>query len=518
MECGCRKRHSGCVEQRIFGAKQLLQKFVAELKKKSCKILNRPLILRCSIRVTLRSILEIVSVLRDMRGSASNSNRQPLLMEYDMSREQETKELDKQWQEDLRWKGIERSYTAADVVRLRGSVQIEYTLARRGAERLWNALDMLPYVHSLGALTGNQAVQMAKAGLPAIYLSGWQVAADSNSAGQMYPDQSLYPADSAPNLVRAINAALGRADQIHRAEGDDSIDWFLPIIADAESGFGGVLNAFELMKDMIDAGAAGVHFEDQLSSAKKCGHMGGKVLVPTGEAVQKLAAARLAADICGVPTLLLARTDSLGAKLITSDIDSNDEPFITGKRTSEGFYEVKCGMEQAVSRGLAYAKYADLVWCETATPDLGEAREFAQAIREEFPGKRLAYNCSPSFNWRANLDDATIAKFQAELGEMGYRYQFITLAGFHANNHGMFSLANGYRDRGMSAYVELQEAEFAAESLGYTAHKHQREVGAGYFDAVTQAVTGGKSSITALSGSTEEEQFEAPAEEHRIAA
>ena len=435
-----------------------------------------------------------------------------------MSREQETNELDKQWREDLRWKGIERSYTAADVVRLRGSVQIEYTLARRGAERLWDSLEKLPYVHSLGALTGNQAVQMAKAGLPAIYLSGWQVAADSNSAGQMYPDQSLYPADSAPNLVRAINAALGRADQIHRAEGDDSIDWFLPIIADAESGFGGVLNAFELMKDMIDAGAAGVHFEDQLSSAKKCGHMGGKVLVPTREAVQKLAAARLAADICGVPTLLLARTDSLGAKLITSDVDPNDEPFITGKRTSEGFYEVKCGMDQAVSRGLAYAQYADLVWCETSKPDLGEAREFAQAVREKFPGKRLAYNCSPSFNWRANLDDATIAKFQSELGEMGYRYQFITLAGFHANNHGMFSLANGYRDRGMSAYVELQEAEFAAESLGYTAHKHQREVGAGYFDAVTHAVTGGTSSITALSGSTEEEQFEAPAQEQLIAA
>ena len=433
-----------------------------------------------------------------------------------MNRTHETATLEKQWRDDPRWRGVERGYSAADVVRLRGSVRIEHTLARRGAERLWDALDTLPYVHSLGALTGNQAVQMAKAGLQAIYLSGWQVAADAN--GQMYPDQSLYPADSAPNLLRAINAALARADQIHHAEGDDSIDWFLPVVADAESGFGGVLNAFELMKDMIDAGAAGVHFEDQLSSAKKCGHMGGKVLVPTREAVQKLVAARLAADVCGVPTLLMARTDSLGAKLLTSDVDPNDQPFATGKRTPEGFYEVRCGMEQAVSRGLAYAPYADLVWCETAKPDLGEAREFAQAIRERFPGQRLAYNCSPSFNWRANLDDSDIARFQEALAEMGYRFQFITLAGFHAVNQGMFSLAHGYRDRGMSAYVELQEAEFAAEPLGYTAHKHQREVGAGYFDAVTQVVTGGTSSITALSGSTEEEQFEPPAEEQRAVA
>ena len=435
-----------------------------------------------------------------------------------MSRKQETAILEKQWREDPRWRGIERGYAAADVVRLRGSVRIEHTLARRGAERLWNALDTLPFVRTLGALTGNQAVQMAKAGLQAVYLSGWQVAADANSAGQMYPDQSLYPADSAPNLLRAINAALARADQIHHAEGDDSIDWFLPVVADAESGFGGVLNAFELMKDMIDAGAAGVHFEDQLSSAKKCGHMGGKVLVPTREAVQKLAAARLAADVCGVPTLLMARTDALGAKLLTSDVDPADQPFVTGKQTVEGFYEVKCGMEQAISRGLAYAPYADLVWCETAKPDLGEAREFAQAIRERFPGQRLAYNCSPSFNWRANLDDAAIAKFQESLAEMGYRFQFITLAGFHAVNQGMFSLAHGYRNRGMSAYVELQEAEFGAEPLGYTAHKHQREVGAGYFDAVTEAVTGGTSSITALSGSTEEEQFEVPAEEQREVA
>ena len=435
-----------------------------------------------------------------------------------MSRKQETAILEKQWREDPRWRGIERGYAAADVVRLRGSVRIEHTLARRGAERLWNALDTLPFVRTLGALTGNQAVQMAKAGLQAVYLSGWQVAADANSAGQMYPDQSLYPADSAPNLLRAINAALARADQIHHAEGDNSIDWFLPVVADAESGFGGVLNAFELMKDMIDAGAAGVHFEDQLSSAKKCGHMGGKVLVPTREAVQKLAAARLAADVCGVPTLLMARTDALGAKLLTSDVDPADQPFVTGKQTVEGFYEVKCGMEQAISRGLAYAPYADLVWCETAKPDLGEAREFAQALRERFPGQRLAYNCSPSFNWRANLDDAAIAKFQESLAEMGYRFQFITLAGFHAVNQGMFSLAHGYRNRGMSAYVELQEAEFDAEPLGYTAHKHQREVGAGYFDAVTEAVTGGTSSITALSGSTEEEQFEVPAEEQREVA
>ena len=435
-----------------------------------------------------------------------------------MSRKQETAILEKQWREDPRWRGIERGYAAADVVRLRGSVRIEHTLARRGAERLWNALDTLPFVRTLGALTGNQAVQMAKAGLQAVYLSGWQVAADANSAGQMYPDQSLYPADSAPNLLRAINAALARADQIHHAEGDDSIDWFLPVVADAESGFGGVLNAFELMKDMIDAGAAGVHFEDQLSSAKKCGHMGGKVLVPTREAVQKLVAARLAADVCGVPTLLMARTDALAAKLLTSDVDPADQPFVTGKRTVEGFYETRCGMGQAVSRGLAYAPYADLIWCETSKPDLGEAREFAQAIRERFPGQRLAYNCSPSFNWRANLDDAAVAKFQDALAEMGYRFQFITLAGFHAVNQGMFSLAHGYRNRGMSAYVELQEAEFAAEPLGYTAHKHQREVGAGYFDAVTEAVTGGTSSITALSGSTEEEQFEVPAEEQREVA
>ena len=435
-----------------------------------------------------------------------------------MSNPNETAILEKQWQTDPRWREVERGYRAADVVRLRGSVPIEHTLARRGAERLWKALESQPCVRALGAVTGNQAVQMAKAGLQSIYLSGWQVAADANNAGQMYPDQSLYPANSAPDLIRRINGALARADQIHHAEGDDSIDWFLPIVADAEAGFGGVLNAFELMKDMIDAGAAGVHFEDQLSSAKKCGHMGGKVLLPTRESVQKLVAARLAADVCGVPTLLVARTDALGAKLLTSDVDATDQPFITGKRTVEGFHEVECGMAQAVSRGLAYAPYADLVWCETSKPDLGEAREFAQAIHERFPGKRLAYNCSPSFNWKANLDDDTIARFQASLAEMGYSYQFITLAGFHVLNHGMFELARGYRDRAMSAFVALQEAEFAAEPRGYTAHRHQREVGAGYFDAVTEVVTGGASSITALTGSTEEEQFETQAEAQRDVA
>ena len=423
------------------------------------------------------------------------------------AQEQEARLLEKHWQEDPRWYGIKRGYSGMDVIRLRGSVHIEYTLARRGVDRLWKALNSLPYVRSLGALTGNQAVQIAKAGLQSIYLSGWQVAADANNAGQMYPDQSLYPCNSAPTLIRKINSALTRADQIHHAEGDSSIDWFLPIVADAEAGFGGVLNAFELMKDMIDAGAAGVHFEDQLSSAKKCGHMGGKVLLPTREAVQKLIAARLAADICGVPTLLVARTDALGAKLLTSDIDPHDQRFCTGKRTIEGFYEVKCGMEQAVARGVSYSPYADLIWCETSKPDLGEAREFAQEVREKFPHKRLAYNCSPSFNWKANLDAKVIATFQETLAEMGYCYQFVTLAGFHILNYGMFDLARGYRQRGMPAYVELQEAEFASESLGYTAHKHQREVGAGYFDAVTEVITGGSSSITALSGSTEEEQF-----------
>jgi isocitrate lyase len=417
-------------------------------------------------------------------------------------------ELSKDWKENARWKGVTRPYGAEEVVRLRGTVEIEYSLARQGAEKLWRYLHEKPFVNALGALTGNQAMQQVKAGLNAIYLSGWQVAGDANLAGEMYPDQSLYPANSVPAVVRRINRTLLRADQIHHAEGDDSIDWMQPIVADAEAGFGGVLNAFELMKDMIDAGAAGVHFEDQLSSAKKCGHMGGKVLVPTSEAVNKLAAARLAADVCGVPTLLVARTDADAANLLTSDVDERDRPFLTGERTSEGFFGVKAGLDQAIARGLAYAPYADLVWCETSVPDLEQAKRFAEAVHKAFPGKMLAYNCSPSFNWKRHLDDATIAKFQKELGAMGYKFQFITLAGFHALNYSMFTLARGYRQSQMTAYVELQEAEFASEKQGYTATKHQREVGAGYFDAVTQAVTAGQSSITALSGSTEEAQFE----------
>ncbi len=386
-------------------------------------------------------------------------------------------------------------------------MHVEHSLARVGAEKLWKRIVEDNYVNALGAVTGNQAMQMAKAGLKAIYLSGWQVAADANNAGAMYPDQSLYPADSVPEVVRKINNALQRADQIYHAEGNDEIDWFPPIMADAEAGFGGVLNAFELMKAMIAAGASGVHFEDQLASAKKCGHMGGKVLVPTQEAVHKLIAARLAADISHVPTLVLARTDALGAALLTSDIDPRDQAFTTGERTVEGFFKVRPGMDQAIARGLAYAPYADLVWCETGTPDLGEARAYAEAIHEKFPGKMLAYNCSPSFNWKRHLDDSTIAKFQRELGAMGYKFQFITLAGFHALNYSMFNLADNYRDRGMSAFVELQEQEFAAEDRGYTATKHQREVGAGYFDSITQVIAGGTSSITALDGSTEEAQF-----------
>ena len=420
----------------------------------------------------------------------------------------EATRLQQEWTEDSRWNGVERPYQAEDVIRLRGTVPVEYSLARRGAETLWKRLRAGGYVNALGALTGNQAMQMAKAGLQAVYLSGWQVAADANAAGQMYPDQSLYPADSVPNVVRKINNALQRADQIHHAEGKNGIDWYLPIVADAEAGFGGVLNAFELMKGMVEAGAAGVHFEDQLASAKKCGHMGGKVLVPTQEAVQKLVAARFAADTMGVPTVLVARTDALGAALITSDIDPRDHEFITGERTVEGFYVVREGLDQAISRGLAYAPYADLIWFETGKPDLVEARRFAEAMRAKHPGKLLAYNCSPSFNWRRHLDDATIAKFQRELGAMGYKFQFITLAGFHALNYSMFDLADRYREQGMSAYVELQEQEFAAELRGYTATKHQREVGAGYFDSLTQVITGGNSSITALAGSTEEEQFE----------
>ncbi|SEW21501.1 isocitrate lyase [Luteibacter sp. 329MFSha] len=411
------------------------------------------------------------------------------------------------WTNNDRWSGVERPYTAEDVVRLRGTVQVEHTLARRGAERLWRSIHDKPYVNALGALTGNQAMQQVKAGLQAIYLSGWQVAADANTAGTMYPDQSLYPVDSVPNVVRKINKTLLRADQIHHAEGKDGIDWLVPIVADAEAGFGGVLNAYELMSHMIEAGAAGVHFEDQLASAKKCGHMGGKVLVPTQEAVQKLVAARLAADVAGVPTLIVARTDAMGAGLVTSDIDDHDKPFLTGKRTVEGFYESRQGIDQAISRGLAYAPYADLIWCETSTPDMDEARRFAEAIHAKYPGKKLAYNCSPSFNWKKNLDETTIAQFQKRLGEMGYAFQFITLAGFHALNYSMFQLARGYRDRQMAAYVELQEAEFAAEKDGYTAAKHQREVGTGYFDTVNQVIAGSLSSLSALTGSTEEDQF-----------
>ncbi len=418
-------------------------------------------------------------------------------------------EIELDWKTNPRWRGIERSYTAADVVRLRGTLPIEHSIARHTAEKLWRFMAEKPYVNALGALTGNQAMQQVKAGLDAIYLSGWQVAGDANLAGEMYPDQSLYPADSVPAVVRRINNTLQRADEIHQAEGNTAIDWFKPIVADAEAGFGGVLNAFELMKQMIAAGAAGVHFEDQLSSAKKCGHMGGKVLVPTQEAINKLAAARLAADVCDVPTVLIARTDAESATLLTADIDPRDRHYIdqSKPRTSEGFFQLNNGLPLAIERGLAYAPYADLIWCETGHPDLGEARQFAEAIHAKFPGKLLAYNCSPSFNWKKKLDDATIAKFQRELGALGYKFQFITLAGFHALNFSMFELARGYKAKQMSAYVELQEAEFAAERLGYTATKHQREVGAGYFDEVTQAVSGGLSSVTAMKGSTEEEQF-----------
>jgi len=428
------------------------------------------------------------------------------------ARKLEAQRLQKEWSESPRWKGIKRGYSADDVVRLRGSLQIEHTLARRGAERLWKLLQEEPFVNALGALTGNQAMQQVKAGLKAIYLSGWQVAGDANVAGEMYPDQSLYPVNSVPQVVRRINNAFQRCDQIQWSEGKDPsdpsyIDYFAPIVADAEAGFGGVLNAFELMKAMIDAGAAGVHFEDQLASVKKCGHMGGKVLVPTREAVEKLVGARLAADAMGVPALLVARTDAEAADLLTSDVDDNDKPYCTGERTVEGFYRTRPGLQQAVSRGLAYAPFADLVWCETGKPDLAFARSFAEAIHRHFPGKMLAYNCSPSFNWKKNLDDATIARFQKELGAMGYKFQFITLAGFHSLNYSMFNLAHGYARRQMSAFVELQEAEFAAAERGFTAVKHQREVGTGYFDAVTQAIQQGQSSTTALKGSTEDEQF-----------
>ncbi|MDE2120770.1 MAG: isocitrate lyase [Betaproteobacteria bacterium] len=427
------------------------------------------------------------------------------------TREQQIQQLEQEWQQNPRWAGVKRGYGAAEVVRLRGSVAVEHSLARRGAERLWRDLHGEPFVNALGALTGNQAMQQVKAGLKAIYLSGWQVAGDANLAGEMYPDQSLYPANSVPSVVKRINNTLTRADQIQWMEGKNPgdegyVDYFAPIVADAEAGFGGVLNAFELMKSMIEAGAAGVHFEDQLASVKKCGHMGGKVLVPTREAVAKLVAARLAADVMGVPALLVARTDAEAADLLTSDVDENDRPFCTGERTVEGFYRTKPGLQQAISRGLAYAPYADLVWCETGKPDLAYAKAFAEAIHAKYPGKMLAYNCSPSFNWKKNLDDATIARFQKELGAMGYKFQFITLAGFHALNYSMFELAHGYARNQMSAFVALQEKEFAAADKGFTAVKHQREVGTGYFDAVTTTIET-QSSTAALKGSTEDEQF-----------
>ena len=411
------------------------------------------------------------------------------------------------WRSNPRWRGIERTYSLGDVQRLQGSVVPEHTLARRGAEKLWDLLQTEPFVPALGALTGNQAVQQARAGLKAIYLSGWQVAADANLAGQMYPDQSLYPANSVPAVVKRINQALQRADQISHSEGGASIDWFLPIVADAEAGFGGPLNVFELIKAMIEAGAAGVHLEDQLASEKKCGHMGGKVLVPTRTAIAHLTAGRLAADVSGVPTVIIARTDANAAALLTSDIDERDQKFLTGERTPEGFFRVRAGIEQAIARGLSYAPYVDMLWFETSTPDLVEAKKFAERMHADFPGKLLAYNCSPSFNWKAKLDRPTIAKFQRELGTMGFKFQFVTLAGFHALNYSMFKLAHGYRDRGMAAYSELQEAEFAAEADGYSATKHQREVGTGYFDDVARVIAGGESSTAALRGSTEEEQF-----------
>ena len=425
-----------------------------------------------------------------------------------MNKIRSAQDIQKDWDTNPRWKNVKRDYTAEEVVRLSGSVNIEYSLAKQGAEKLWNEINNSDFVNALGALTGNQAMQQAKAGLRAVYLSGWQVAGDANTGMQMYPDQSLYPVDSVPSVVKRINNSLRRADQLNIAEGNEPVDYMLPIVADAEAGFGGVLNAHELMKAMIEAGAAGVHFEDQLASAKKCGHMGGKVLVPTQEAVQKLAAARLAADIYGTPTVLLARTDAEAANLLTSDVDERDSEFTTGERTAEGFYRVNNGIEQAISRGLAYAPYADLVWCETGVPDLDFARKFAEALKKQHPEQLLAYNCSPSFNWKKNLDDAQIAKFQKELGAMGYKFQFITLAGFHALNYSMFELSKGYNSEQMTAYVRLQEAEFAAEKDGYTATKHQREVGTGYFDSVTQVITGGSSSVTALTGSTEEEQFD----------
>lgn len=416
--------------------------------------------------------------------------------------------LQEMWQNEERWSGVQRPYTAEEVIRLRGSIDIEHTLAKKGAEKFWDLLQNEAYVNALGALTGNQAVQQAKAGLKAVYLSGWQVAADANLSGNMYPDQSLYPANSVPHVVKRINSALQRADQIQHMEGGNEVDYFLPIVADAEAGFGGQLNVFELMKGMIESGASAVHFEDQLSSEKKCGHLGGKVLLPTQTAVRNLISARLAADVMGTPTVLIARTDADAADLITSDIDPVDRAFITGERTAEGFYRTNAGLDQAIARGLAYAPYADLIWCETSEPNLEQAQRFADAIHEQFPGKLLAYNCSPSFNWKKKLDDATIETFQQQLAAMGYKFQFVTLAGFHALNHSMFELAKGYKSRGMGAYSELQQREFDSEIDGYTATRHQREVGTGYFDEVTQLVSGGTASTTALKGSTEEDQFQ----------
>lgn len=424
-----------------------------------------------------------------------------------MDRETFISDLQRRWAVEPRWRGITRPYSAADIWRLRGRLAIEHTLARHGSERLWRLLHDEPYVPALSAVTGNQAIQEVRAGLKAVYVSGWQVAADANDAMQMYPDQSLYPADSVPWLLRRIQNALRRADEIAHAQGDDSIDWYVPLVADAEAGFGGVLNAFELMKAMIAEGAAGVHFEDQLSSAKKCGHLGGKVLVPTAEFVTKLIAARLAADTCGVDTVLIARTDANSANLLTSDVDEYDRAWLTGERTTEGFFCIRDGVAAAIARAIAYAPYADVLWFETAHPDLAEARQFAETVLARFPGKRLAYNCSPSFNWKRHLNDAQLAGFQRELGAMGYKFQFVTLSGFHALNHSMFQLAQDYRDRGMAAYADLQSREFAAEREGYQAVKHQEFVGVGYFDDVTQVISGGHSSTTALEGSTEKEQF-----------
>lgn len=421
--------------------------------------------------------------------------------------QERAEQLQREWENNERWSGIRREYSAEDVIRLRGSIDVEHTLATRGAKKLWNLINEEDYINALGALTGNQAVQQVKAGLKAIYLSGWQVAADANLSGEMYPDQSLYPANSVPHVVKRINQALQRADQIHYSEGDSEVDWFAPIVADAEAGFGGQLNVFELMKGMIESGASGVHFEDQLSSEKKCGHLGGKVLLPTQTAVKNLIAARFAADVMGTPTIIIARTDANAADMITSDVDPTDAPFITGERTSEGFFRTRAGLDQAIARGLAYAPYADLIWCETSEPDMEEARRFAEAIHEQYPGKLLAYNCSPSFNWKRKLSDEEIANFQRELGKMGYKFQFVTLAGFHALNHSMFELARKYKDEGMAAYSELQQAEFASEVHGYSATRHQREVGTGYFDEVAQVISGGASSTTALAGSTEAEQF-----------